>query len=39
MRDNNQLLVALNHALNGGKFEYTSYDHKKAFEEFKGTKD
>jgi hypothetical protein len=32
------LQTILNHALNGGKFQYLTYDHAKALEEFKGTK-
>jgi hypothetical protein len=29
----------LDHALNGGKFQYLTYDHKSALTEFKGTKE
>lgn len=39
MEMNEQLLLALNHALSGGKFEYTSFDYKAALAEFKGTKE
>jgi len=33
------LKTILDHALNGGKFQYLTYDHKKALEEFKGTQE
>lgn len=39
MKENQNLQKVLNHHLNGGKFLYLSYDHAKAFEFFKGTKE